>query len=391
MSLLFALKILGDLCLWFTLVGAIGPWFGQTMFLLWPGLLLALAAGLACALRDRRPWNSVYLLAPAACLLLPGSIFDWLALVPPLVYVLVLISRKRFAVDHGHYLDAFTRGLIFAGAVLLLCLIGADLKQAAAYAAGYVLIGVFLLRQLRLGPQERWQDRLLNLSGLAAVLVLCGLLCLVLWGAARIPFWSLFLWFFYLLWYAFQAAAWLLSRIRPSAAAPEQSQSQERPQPRLPAFSLEAARREFDPDNALILGILLAAAFAIGGFFLVRRMLRTLRRDNGAASKRVWTEPLRNRDPRPVGPVTDRERLRRVYRKFLDLLRRRGVSLSPSQTTAQIHRSAAAAADPEPAGKLRRLYLPARYDQGAEIGPEQVREARQLLRQIEKEDKSRKK
>jgi len=120
-------------------------------------------------------------------------------------------------------------------------------------------------------------------------------------------------------------------------------------------------------------------------------MLRTLRRDNGAASKRVWTEPLRNRDPRPVGPVTDRERLRRVYRKFLDLLRRRGVSLSPSQTTAQIHRSAAAAADPEPAGKLRRLYLPARYDHGADIGPEQVREARQLLRQIEKEDKSRKK
>jgi len=78
MSLLFALKILGDLCLWFTLVGAIGPWFGQTMFLLWPGLLLALAAGLACALRDRRPWNSVYLLAPAACLLLqPGRRVSW--------------------------------------------------------------------------------------------------------------------------------------------------------------------------------------------------------------------------------------------------------------------------------------------------------------------------
>lgn len=391
MSLLFALKVLSDLCLYFTLAGAVGLWCGQTMVLLWPGLLLASAAGLAAGLAERRPRNGLHLLPTAACLLFPHSIFDWIVLVPAIVYVLFLISRKRFSVIHGHFLDTFTRGLIFAGAALLFCLVGADLKQAAAYAAGYVLIGVFLLRQLRLGHCESWRERLLNLSGLLAVLALCGLLCFILWSGIQLPFQHLFLWFFYLLWYVFRVAVSLLNHVKLAAAAPAEEQTQVFRKFDLPSFSMETMRRELNPDNALILGVLLAVGFAVGAFFLLRRMLRTLRKNSGSTTRRVWTEPLRpTASGRPLA-ATDRDRLRRVYRKFLELLRSRDVSLSQTQTTAQIHRAAIHAADPESAGLLRRLYLPARYDSAAEIGPEQVREARRLLRQLEKTDKFRKK
>jgi len=48
-------------------------------------------------------------------------------------------------------------------------------------------------------------------------------------------------------------------------------------------------------------------------------------------------------------------------------------------------------AEAETAGKLRQLYLPARYEDTAEITPQHVREARKLLHQLEKDSKSRKK
>ena len=79
-------------------------------------------------------------------------------------------------------------------------------------------------------------------------------------------------------------------------------------------------------------------------------------------------------------PKSERERLRAVYRDYLNFLRSKGVSPGPSETTAEISQDASALLI-ESDESLRALYRRARYSAGA-VSPAEVDAAAELLARL---------
>lgn len=384
MSLLFAVKVFDDLCLYFAAAGAVGGVCGQAMNGLWPMLVCAACAGLCCFAKSK-PWRLLPLLLLGLCCLFPQNRTDWLLILPAMAYAAFLATRGRFELDHGDYQEFFPRGLAAAGLAVLVSLLGLDTSQALQYSACYILCGVYLLRQLRLNTGRDWKDKLLNLLVILAVLAAGYLSSLLFQGAAFIL--GLLLrsmkWLFLLMEALLE---WLFSR-RPSVSAPVSEAEQTFPALNIPPFQTEAiVPAETSTLVPILLCVLLCTAAAVGIFFLVRRMFHGLRPGTVPAGKSTWTEPLED-TPKSRRSLrsTNRDRVRQCYQKFLRLLRSRGASLRRSDTSAQVHDSALPLVPPLPAEQLRDLYRRARYDESSPIGPAEVRQARECLRQIGKD------
>ena len=382
MSLLFALRVFGDLNLYFALAGAIGGICGQTMNLWIPALICAAAAGFARWLQEK-PIRILPLLLLVGCFFLPQSLADWMILIPPLFYVFLLTITHRFALNQGEYADFFPKGLLAALLVCVFSLVGLDLAQAVRHSAAYLLCGVYLMRQLRLQKGSDWLHRLINLLVLAAVL---GLGFLFSYGIRSLSALSVVLMGF---------LRWVSALLEKFARSITVSDAP--PPPPLNtsadhagsggggfAFDNSIVRQDFTDVVKVIVIVLLFAAAAWGIFKLVRSMLGSFGKDEKTARQPVWTERLsREKQKRDRLGHSNRERIRRIYQRFLKFLRSKGAELHPSQTTAEIHLQALGWTERRPAAELRDLYRTARYDPKAEITAEQVRKAKELLREMD--------
>lgn len=86
---------------------------------------------------------------------------------------------------------------------------------------------------------------------------------------------------------------------------------------------------------------------------------------------------------REVLPATYAGRIRAQYRRFLKLCRKKGVDLSPSDTSAQVSAKAGRwLADPEVLSDLEAIYCRARYDNQATR--EDLAEVKRLCGQVRK-------
>lgn len=388
MSFLMAVKVLSDLCLYFGIVGGAAPWFGGTeLFLLWPALLCAGGVWLA-GLSDRGPvLRLAGLLPPLASLLLANSLFDCILLAPALLYTALLILTGRLDLNRDQYHDFFFRSAVVAGILFLVVLSYSlsDWRTMLFFLSLYLLLGVYLMRQLRL-DQSGWGVKGLNFLSLLGTLVLGGVLCLAALLVLQLagPVWGLVC---YVLLQGLSVviyAAAFLCRFLPSLKGRE-PQDVEITTVDDTLQQLEELRGETNPitDQILtIIGIVLAVLIAA---LVIWRMLKTTRRRSSAASRMVHSERIDV--PRETGPVlfrSDRDKVRRSYRKFMLLLLNR-TQLKASYTSMEINNSAAFLQNEAPADRLRQLYLTARYDQETEVTSQQAKEAKELVKAISKD------
>lgn len=378
MSILFAVKVFCDLCLYFSIAGCMGGAAGMQITLLWPALLGAFSAGLAAWLQPKR-LTLLALLPLAVCLMLPHSTVDWLVLAPALLYCAVLVLRGRFAVSHGGFAGMFPRGLLVIGLATIFGLLGMALQQALIYGALYLFFGVFLLRQLRLRSSSDGISIAVNTGILLVTLLLClggaGILLLLLKLLQRFLVWGIS--------ESTVALEWLYEAIgspeRLTYKAKYNTAQHDYP------FGLEALT---DPEGgysnwvAIAVTVVLVIAVLAALYILLRRMLRSFRHERYRTPDQAWTETAADL-PRRKGLLSNRGRVRHSYRKFLQLLHSRGASLLRSDTSAQVHDHAVLLTDPEPASRLRDLYRRARYDDSAEICVADVHQARALVRQLQ--------
>ena len=74
--------------------------------------------------------------------------------------------------------------------------------------------------------------------------------------------------------------------------------------------------------------------------------------------------------------------LRRVYKTYLEYRKGKGMSVQPSDTSAEILKHDPEMSESEDAIRLRELYLAARYGNPSAITNEQVQEAQACLERI---------
>lgn len=389
MSFLMAVKVLSDLCLYFGIVGGAAPWFGGTeLFLLWPALLCAAGVWLAgCG--DRWPvLRFLGLLPPLASLLLASSPLEYILLIPALLYTCLLILSNRLSLQQEQYRSFFSHSTVAAGllSLVLLSYSLTDWRTLLFYLSLYLLLGVFLMRQLRL-EQNGWGIKGINLFSLLGALAMGGVLCLAAWLVLQLtgPVWGVISTILVQLLSVLVYSAAFLFSFLPSLKGQEHKEVNSIGSDNL-LQQMEQMQGETNPmtDRVLtILGIVLAVLIVA---LVIWRMLKTTRRRTAAASRMIRSERINV--PRETGPGlfrSDRDKVRRSYRKFMLLLLERGADLKESYTTMEINNSAAFLQDEVSADRLRQLYLTARYDQETEITSQQAKEAKELVKTISKD------
>ena len=390
MSFLMGVKIFADLCLYCGVVSGAAPWFGgMDLFLLWPALLCAAGVWLA-ALGEKWPvLRFVGLLPPLASLLLANSLLEYILLIPALIYTILILLTGRFDLSREAYHDFFFRSLLVAGALTLLVMSypTSDWKTMLFFLSLYLLLGVYMMRQLRLDRSD-WGVRGLNLLSLFAAIACGGVLCLLAWLVLQLcgPVWDVISGILVQILSGIVYAVVFLSKLFPSLGVrgPEDF---EMPNMGSGDDPVSEKLQEFEnpvTDQVLtIIGIVLAVLIVA---VVIWRMLGTTRKRKTVAQRISRTESIDV--PRETGPslfASNRDKIRRSYRKFMQLLLDRGAVVKPSDTTLEIQSTAHFLQNTTPAHELRQLYLTARYDEEAEVTNQQVRDAKELVRTIRKD------
>ena len=78
----------------------------------------------------------------------------------------------------------------------------------------------------------------------------------------------------------------------------------------------------------------------------------------------------------------NRGKVRKIYRDFLHVARKKGIKITDKMTSEEILNTIKSVFDEQSAVALRDVYIIARYNEYADISNEQVRIAREALKQI---------
>ena len=78
----------------------------------------------------------------------------------------------------------------------------------------------------------------------------------------------------------------------------------------------------------------------------------------------------------------NRGKVRKIYREFLSLSRKKGIKITDKMTSEEILNAIKTIFDEQSAVALRDVYIVARYNEHADISNEQVRIAREALKQF---------
>ena len=392
-------KVFGDCCLYFSVVGALPELFTHHFSFLWPALLCGLGASLAARLGGGK--RILGFLPLMLALLRAGTAVELMLLLPPLIYTAIVILRGDFSLDYLHTRENFHKCAVCCAAFLVLLVLGLgiekisrplnvslDLGQPSLFMGFYGISGVLLLRRLRLGPEADknldTRQTVIMLLGVGAILLafagveaLMADIVLLLGKVLRFLF-SLPLTIIVMVLSPMideLKAVYQEPTIYPTTEPPS---TQTLPDMTGEGTSLPQSTPVSDSGYPWWLAVLILSALLI--LLLTALKLYRSRTSSGSAGTvfdKVSPARRKAREPR----VSNRVKVRRLYREHLRNEKRKGLRLRPDQTSEDILNSIAPDTDAEAAARLRRVYLKARYGENRPITAEDVAEARAALKQ----------
>lgn len=400
MGELIFLRAFGEICVCFAVIGAFPGFFLRDMMLLYPALLCAAGAAVGPWL-EKRKLKYAALILPLASLLLADSVMEYLILLPAIAYTGLLVHRGAYDMEYYTAREQFLRvgaGLaVFAGIVFPLGYFEGmfgqywdnyDFPTMLFYGLLFVFTQVFLLRQLRLGVDSRPEDRLRNDLEMVVVLALilgatAGIVALeellresitdvlvaIVSVAAFVPMVILEIIQFFL---GGDGQAYLdtMEQLQTEPTFPGDMSV-----PDLEGVVQGPAGEEGFPWLAAVLVLLALCALA---WYL----LRTLSRGSGIRASGSAMETL---EPEKPGTrerwISNRSKVRRIYRSYLKFVRRRGLRLQKDHTSQDVLRQAKGPADH--GAQLRRIYVKARYDLLSPVTDQDVEVAKAAWKHIQ--------
>lgn len=418
MSLIAAIKVLGDLCFYFSVISVLPILFSGKILWLWPGLVCAASAAVAVATHQwtlvhqkSSKWRYLAAIFSLSILAMARKPMDLIILAPAALYTVLVIYKGIYTLEYFPYRNQFQYSMILWGIVFGLCFLVENLSRPfdgqirfhyesmMAYGLGYCLCAVFLLRHLRLGLHGDWKRSALNGGELAGVGVFAGIVSVVVFGG-----WALYRYFRGPINGFFSA---ILSVIMFVPVMVEQSISEGIQSLDWSELFQEVAEQQqeniefFDPpvesvspvweqaqQNPLIqpmdtipwwLVILIVGILS----FALWKMLSVYMKTTPAVVKtgvRGTTQievNAKGKDRR-----SPKEKVRRCYRDFLKLMEYKGFKREAYHTSEDILAEAGRMVSPKAAAALRQVYIAARYNEDAVITEEQVREARKALKEL---------
>ena len=400
MSVLMILKIFSDCCICFALLAS-GP-VEFSLSPLIPALICGIAAGIGsfCSHKNWAFLRIVSLFLPFTCLILADGAAETVLLAIPAGYTAFVILRNRLDLEYYGYRRFFIHSLwVLGGAYVLLNVwifltqITNDVAPILApeeilrYGLVHLLCGIVLQRQLRLGVGHQAEG---NRRQLAALLATGGAIAVGFVaaepllrkgiGAAFKAIVTVLMTPFLLLYELCVKIVEFLEGLGDSEKTWEEFQ-EHMAEVLAPnggtLFQPQETPMGTELDPATIWAVLIGIILLILGVILLRSFLKN-RADADTAEKIAHVTPPPKKKKAP--PLSNRNRVRQVYRDFLRTENGKGLKLKCSDTSADVQLRLHPNTNAESAQDLRQIYLRARYDDRANITRQQVEQAKQAFR-----------
>lgn len=408
MSIWMFWKLFGDVCLYFSLIGALPTLFYHEFSFLWPALLYGIG-GLVSSmllLRTRHGHRLWGLIFPLLSLLFATDLMSLMILLPPVIYTVVVIIKGEFLLEYLSFREFFRKScIIWAVIFVILCMGSAtedmtrpwaaviSLEDPLRYGVFFAVSGVILLRQLRLGSDSGSRDRQMNNTQTFFMLCGSGVVVLLMVGAewlisnyAEAILNTVGQVLMLILSLPVGILGWLLNLIMGDmnteyGEVPEGTGSTAATETipegiPAPAPSIGTVEPQ-DIAFPWWLAVLILAALTVVLFTAIR--LFRSKAKNGA-SQTVFDKVIPPERKVKQSAASNRAKVRRYYREHLKAERRKGLRLRHNQTSADILEKIAPDTDAQAAARLREIYLKARYDEKAEISPQDALNAKNALR-----------
>ena len=366
-------------------------------------MLQCLCFGLSVLGGKRRILRLVCLLPMVLCWVVHrGAPADGVLLIPTAVYIVWLVYKRDYVLDHERQQTLFGVfwKVLLAVVVFGTLLGGIDAVTAITipYALVMLVCSVLLMRALRHEPKVYCQIRyqIVDLSAVAVVAAVAGLLstnavrngfAAVLKAGYSTVIRPILEFLLKILLYIIEGFAALFSWLSLGKKGLEQQES--------PQMDLSGPENIFGEDVTLkepgellrVLGIILLAA---AGVTVLVLFFRWLNRHRGEQSEQSTQEARENievsrRIPKQkeTSPV---RRIRAQYRGFLKWCAGLGIQAERNSTSQDIHRQVNMVSQHgETSAKIRELYIKARYADQA--NRDDVRTMKQLCEKLKKPDR----
>ena len=397
-------RVSAEICFYFSLLNVFSaflPWRLPMAFFAAACLLL----GFAIVRLRSAPARYALSLLPALLFLMgPLSPLLFFPALASLYYVLVM-GRGHYAMPVYEYRKNFTVMLVVSLFFLAANVANSTIYRGKLisvdgmlYAFAFLILGVTAMRRMQMGAEMNAGWKIRNALTVVGLPVLAVGLSLLLFLALRFTQSGLRL----ILIPLGRLLLWLLARLFPGRNSPLREMSL--PEAMFPKHANTQLEVEVGSDTAAIETphggfnpYLVERAAAIGGWVLLGLLLllaivlvvRHARRNAARAEDELtyeetqgYSQEKQPRRRRVLSIAGNARQLRRIYRTYLEYRRAHGLSLGPTDTSAEILARDQDMSGREDAARLRELYIAARYGDPSAITREQVTEAQACLERI---------
>lgn len=403
MSMWVFLKVFGDICLCYAVIGMLPKLFSVEFSLLWPVMLCASGAAMAAYVSNQGKGKCRFfaLILPLATFMLADSLVEYLVLVPPVVYACAVIIRGDLALEYYSQRQMFHRCMVFLAILYGLSFLfeyvesitrplqGAlESNALLLYGVLYGFSGCLLLRELRMGMDGYGRERTLSNIQMAVVFGGAGAM-LVGFMAAREKLWQWTLALLRVIWNGvvilFGFVGWLIGllfndEMKDLTEELETVETTAPPTSPLPTIVLsggEQTEHTVEIGYPWWLVVLILAAMMV----LLLLLLGSFRKQMTVMeSEEILDDSAAPERESKTQRGTNRSKVRRYYREFLKAQRRKGVRIQSSHTSLDILEEVSEKTDKVSASQLRDIYIAARYDDSREVTSQQVQEARKAAK-----------
>lgn len=351
----------------------------------------SLACGLAFALRDKpvlRYGCGLFPILLLLCKPIRGEVFAYAFVIG---YSEILVCSDRLFTTHWSYAKHL-RFSLFAVCFGVLIALTQSKKgmDAAACFLGYLLFGAFFLRQLRLGGGVPLRGRLadfLAVIAAPAAVMLAG----TVFAGGEVVFSTVFLWIATIFGILFQAVIYFLVMITPSGMLPESTVPSETIAPQLtdpveiiPPQTLPSEQATAAGSDT-VLYLLLLAGILFLAFMGILALLRFLKKPSEHYSSERWVDDstsFSDTEETPKKVESNRRKIRRIYGRYLTLMRSKGYCRQREDTSMDILAGTEDFSSDPACASLRELYIRARYCPNETVSASDVQKAKLLYKKI---------
>ncbi|MBQ2657918.1 MAG: hypothetical protein IJF87_05060 [Erysipelotrichaceae bacterium] len=389
-----ALQLLSDLLFYFTIV-SLFPFFRDSYFLMAAVVTIGFVSALiGSKIKALKPLS---ILLPLTEILLIENDSQWFFLLLIIGYQILVLITESYRIEHDRYRYVFGMQSLFVLTVLFVC-ITSSLKNYCPLVFGglFLLTGIIVLRGKRLGRKADMQLRMLNAAEVigvfASAALLFGLLYVLLTHSGKIfeiialPF-ALVIKGLIGLFVILSRGIWTYFNYNDTSVEIE-NQSVDEIYENIFHPAEEAVVETDQSFNYLrlferFLLILLAVAVIVMILYAIYRVLVRIETEESGDSLERGNgfEKVRRKTDRSNKMQNNNQEIRKIYREFLYLAKRKGIPVK-KQTTSKEVLNEGMFSENQDAVSLRELYIRARYCKDYRVSDEDIRMAKECLARL---------